>query len=312
MFTKNKIIYIIISLLFAFNLSAKSFVIEIIGNDHTDTDVVFSLLDDKPESLNIEYSNYLLKKLNQSGLFKNIRVEMNVNKYIIYVEEYPSINKIYYRNNKRLKDEDLHSIETELKIINLNPNQIHKFIDQIKQIYKSFGYNQIKIEFKTEIYEQSNTANLYLDINEGRITKIKNIYFIGNNNFDSSLLRSEIKSKTKSLSNIFANNNFKLFQIESDAIIIKNFYQNNGFIDVDVSFDIEYHDKKNKALVYFRISEGLKYNFRKIDHKNLIQDLNNVSSSEINDLLISKSNLIKKPFNRSILDDLKTSIADIL
>ena len=69
--------------------------------------------------------------------------------------------------------------------------------DQIKQIYKSFGYNQIKIEFKTEIYEQSNTANLYLDINEGRITKIKNIYFIGNNNFDSSLLRSEIKSKTK-------------------------------------------------------------------------------------------------------------------
>ena len=263
MLIKNKIIFIIIYI-FAFNLSAKSFVIEIIGNDHTDTDVVYSLLENKPESLNTDYSNYLLKQLNQSGLFKNVRVEMNTDKYIIYVEEYPSINKIYYKNNKRLKDEDFNMIETELNIVNLNPNKIHKFIEQIKEIYKSFGYNQIKIESKSEVHDQSNTANLYLEIYEGEITKIKNIYFVGNSNFDSVVLRGKIKSKIKSLSNIFANNNFKLFQIKNDAIRIENFYKNNGFIDVNVNFDIEYQDKKNKTFIYFRISEGLKYNFRKI------------------------------------------------
>ena len=78
--------------------------------------------------------------------------------------------------------------------------------------------------------KENNTVNLYLEINEGKITKIKNIYFVGNNNFDSNELRSQIKSKIKSLSNIFANNNFKLFQIESDATRIENFYKNNGFI----------------------------------------------------------------------------------
>ena len=307
----NKIIFIIIFIFFAFNLSAKNFVIEIIGNDHTDTDVVYSLLENKPESLNTDYSNYLLKQLNQSGLFKNVRVEMNTDKYIIYVEEYPSINKIYYKNNKRLKDEDFDMIETELNIVNLNPNKIHKLIEQIKEIYKSFGYNQIKIESKSEVHDQSNTANLYLEIYEGEITKIKNIYFVGNSNFDSVVLRGKIKSKIKSLSNIFANNNFKLFQIKNDAIRIENFYKNNGFIDVNVNFDIEYQDKKNKAFIYFRISEGLKYNFRKIDYENLIEDLDNVLSSEIDDLLVSNSNLIKKPFNQSVLEDLETSIADI-
>ena len=311
MLIKNKIIFIIIFIFFAFNLSAKSFVIEIIGNDHTDTDVVYSLLENKPESLNTDYSNYLLKQLNQSGLFKNVRVEMNTDKYIIYVEEYPSINKIYYKNNKRLKDEDFDMIETELNIVNLNPNKIHKLIEQIKEIYKSFGYNQIKIESKSEVHDQSNTANLYLEIYEGEITKIKNIYFVGNSNFDSVVLRGKIKSKIKSLSNIFANNNFKLFQIKNDAIRIENFYKNNGFIDVNVNFDIEYQDKKNKAFIYFRISEGLKYNFRKIDHENLFEDLDNVLSSEIDDLLVSNSNLIKKPFNQSVLEDLETSIADI-
>ena len=223
MLIKNKIIFIIIFILFSFNVFANNIDIEIIGNDHTDTDVVYSLLKDKPESLNSEYSNYLMKQLNQSGLFKNVRVEMNTDKYIIYVEEYPSLIKIYYKNNKRLKDEDFDMLEKDLNIFNLNTNKINKFIEQIKEIYKSFGYNQINIELKSEVYEQSNTANLYLQINEGEITKINNIYFIGNSNFDDDILKSKIKSKIKSLSNIFANNNFKLFQVESDTRRIENY-----------------------------------------------------------------------------------------
>ena len=79
-----------------------------------------------------------------------------------------------------------------------------------------------------------------------------------------------------------------------------------------MNFDIEYENKKNKALIYFRISEGQKYIFRNIDYENSIEDLNNVVSSEIDNLLISNSNLINKPFNQSTLDHLKTLIADIL
>ena len=96
MLIKNKIILSIILIFFAFDLSAENYFIEIIGNDNTDTDVVYSLLENKPESLSSEYSNYLLKQLNQSGLFKNVRVEMNTERYIVYIEEYPNINKIFY------------------------------------------------------------------------------------------------------------------------------------------------------------------------------------------------------------------------
>ena len=103
---------------------------------------------------------------------------------------------------QRLSEKHLKQLKSKFKYIkfyNLNPNQIHNFIQQIKEIYKSFGYNLIKIEFQSEVDLESNTANLYLDIHEGKITKIKNIYFVGNDNFDSNILRSEIKSKIKSL-----------------------------------------------------------------------------------------------------------------
>ncbi|SVA57516.1 uncharacterized protein METZ01_LOCUS110370, partial [marine metagenome] len=61
-----------------------------------------------------------------------------------------------------------------------------------------------------------------------------------------------------------------------------------------------------------RILEGPKYIFRNIDYENSIEDLNKALSSEINNLLISNSNLKNNPFNQSTLDDLKTLIADIL
>ena len=87
MHIKNKIIITIILIVFAFDLSAKTYFIEIIGNDHTDTEVVYSLLENKPESLNIEYSNYLLKQLNQSGLFKNVifLIILMISVYIIFL-----------------------------------------------------------------------------------------------------------------------------------------------------------------------------------------------------------------------------------
>ena len=47
-------------------------------------------------------------------------------------------------------------------------------------------------------------------------------------------IREIIKSKTKSIRNIFANNNYKPNVFERDKYIIINYYKNNGFLDVNV------------------------------------------------------------------------------
>ena len=92
-------------------------------------------------------------------------------KYIISVVEFPNIKKIYFDKNERLKDEDLSNIANELDISNLNPNLINKFINETTKVYESFGYNNIKITYYDNIFTDSNTAELFFEINEGEITK---------------------------------------------------------------------------------------------------------------------------------------------
>ena len=80
---------------------------DIQGNKFTDSDVIISLLSEMPDSTNEEKSNEIIKILNASNLFSDVRVSFNNNKYTILVKEFPNINKLYFQNNERLDNEEL-------------------------------------------------------------------------------------------------------------------------------------------------------------------------------------------------------------
>ena len=65
-----------------------------------------------------------------------------------------------------------------------------------------------------------------------KITKINQIIINGNNSLSMMILREIIKSKTKTLINIFANNNYKPTIVEIMNRKIINFYKNKGFLNV--------------------------------------------------------------------------------
>ena len=101
-----------------------------------------------------------------------------------------------------------------------------------KKIYQSFGYNNIQIDYSEKKYEETNTVDLYFDINEGKITKINKIIINSNKFILDQDIRAIIKSKTKTIRNIFANNNYKPNVVERDKYLIINYYKNNGYLDV--------------------------------------------------------------------------------
>ena len=157
-----------ISLLFLLFISksvfANNLVFEINGNQFTDTQAILSLLNKIPENANEEYSNQIIKVLNESNLFSDVRVNFENNKYIIFLKEFPNIDNLYFKNNKRLKDEELEFIATEINLTNINNSSINLFINETKKIYESFGYNNIEIEYSEKIYQDSNTADIYFNI----------------------------------------------------------------------------------------------------------------------------------------------------
>ena len=283
--------------------------IEVEGNNFTDDDVILSLLSDKPKNINENYSNYIIKTLDDSNLFDSVYVITSDNKYTIYIKEYANLKKISYRNNERIKKDELNYIANELKLTNLNENTINLFISEVKKLYESFGYNNVKIIYTKDIDENTNTANLDFEFDEGTITKINKITFDGNITFDNQTLSNVIESKTKSLRNIFANNNYKNYLIEKDKFTLLQFYKNNGFIDITIEYKIEYLDT-NKVNVFFYISEGEIYNFKNInisDEANLIdEETINLINNEINKIITVNNTYSQEKIN--ILKDNITSL----
>ncbi len=285
-------------------------IIEIQGNNFTDADVILSLLEDKPAEIDNKYSNYIIKELNNSKLFENVEVEINENKYIIIVKEYSNIKKVSYVNNDRLKDDELDLIMQQLEITNLDPIKINLFIQETKLIYESFGFNNIKINYEKSINKDSNTANVVFKFDEGKITKINQIFFEGNNLIDSQELRNKIKSKTKSLTNIFANNNYKKNVLKRDEVLVTKLYKNRGYVDAKITTKVEFL-KNNRVNIYFKINEGNIYNFSSIK----LNDSNKILSKKILNQInenISEQLIEDKTFSLDKINKLKENIADLI
>ena len=293
-------------------LFSNEILFDIQGNDFTDTEAILSILNQIPDTSNKESTNDIIRVLNDSDLFSDVQVKLLENKYLIIVKEYPNIDKLDFKNNERLKDEDLQLIASQINLTKFNKSSINLFIKELKNTYQSFGYNNVQIDYSEKKYPKTNTVDLNFDINEGKITKINKIIINSNNFILDEDIRAIIKSKTKTITNIFANNNFKPNVVEKDKYLIINYFKEFGYIDVNVETKIEYL-KTDKVNIYFYIEEGDEYAFSSInieDNKNILDDktLNKISEkiklflSNEEIYSIKKVNNIEKDVSAIVLD----------
>ncbi len=307
---RSKIIFFIYIFLFSGNIYSNEISFKIEGNQYTDYDVILSILKNIPENIDEEYTNEIIKILNNSNLFSDVKVKFIDNEYIIIVNEYPNINNLFFEKNERLDDEELKLIANQINFNKFNNSSINLFIKEIKKVYESFGYNNVQVQYTDKIYKETNTADLYFTINEGSITKINQLIFDGNKTIFTQEIRQIIKSKTKTLRNVFANNNFKPSVVERDKFIIINYYKNKGFIDVDVKYNIEYLDT-NKVNIYFNIDEGDIYLLSNIN----IDDTNKILNKNTLELIKNENDIFlmkEKNFSIDKIQELKKKISSII
>ena len=305
----NLKIYTFLLILFSNSLRAyeNNFDFEISGNKNTDKEVILTIIDKIPEDINDDFSNYILKELNNAGLFKDIKIKFENNKYYIDVEEYPVIQKIYFKGNKRFKNEELNQLVDELNFNIFNEDNIKSLKSELNFIYSSFGYNNIKIDFTNEISDQ-NLATVYVDITENKITKIKSIKFIGNRDVNDIDLSTIIKSKVKKLTNIFANNNFKPMQVDTDKQRLINFYREKGYADIQINYNIEFYDN-NSVILYYNINEGILYELGEIIFSNNTQDKN---ITTILESYFKRDMYDNSVYNISLSENIENDISNII
>ena len=76
-----------------------------------------------------------------------------------------------------------------------------------------------------------------------------------------------------------------MYELSQDELNIKEFYNNNGFKDVDIKVETEYFSNKNHFNIYFYINEGNKYLFNEINLLVSIDDFSDSHKDELTTLL---------------------------
>jgi outer membrane protein insertion porin family len=283
--------------------------INIVGNVRVNSSTIESLVDKKIPNIDSIFINNLTKKIYDTDLFADVKISFNQETLSISVIENPIVNFFYING---IKDSDLDQVN---KIITLKENSIFsssklkKDIEATKEFLNTSGYYQASI-LPEVIKTDNNQVNLIINIDKKDISKIKNIYFIGNKHFSNSQLMDVITSSEDGWWKFFSTSALSEQRIEYDKQLLKDFYKSKAFYDIQIESAFASVDKNNNFTLTFSINSGNKYKFGDYDLKFSGITLKEADIKEIKNI---SEKLLKNEFYSPLtINKLNKQISDLL
>ncbi len=209
--------------------------------------------------------NTLIKKLYETTFFSNISVNLKNNVLQINVKENPIINTIRFDGEKAKKyKEKIRELLTLREKSSYISSNIKSDINLIKAFYRTLGFYFVKIDAEIEELKK-NRVNIVYTIDKGEKAKIAKIYFLGDKKIRDKKLRDIVTSQESRFWKFISRNVYlSESRIELDKRLLKNYYKNKGYYEVNVvSSNVEYAEGEGFVLTY-SIDAGTRYRFNKI------------------------------------------------
>ncbi|MEE2970039.1 MAG: outer membrane protein assembly factor BamA [Pseudomonadota bacterium] len=216
-----------------------------------------------------------LKSLFVTGLFADVILRREGHAVVVRVVENPIINRIVFEGNKRISDEILNDEVRLRSRVVFTRARVQQDVQRIIQIYRRSGRFAAKIEPKV-IQLPQNRVDLVYEINEGELTEIKKIAFIGNSKISDSKLQSVIQTKETAWYRYFsASDTYDPDRLTFDRELLRRHYLAGGYADFRVvSAVAELSPDKSGFYITFTVEEGERYKFGKVDISTALRDLN--------------------------------------
>ena len=220
------------------------------------------------------YSNEIvqedIKALYRTGYIRNVRIfaqpEGDGVKVTVAVQTQEVLREIEINGAERVKPKRLRK---EIKVrLNqaVNEQALEEARQKIIEIYQGKGYTDVSVEFRVEpIDEKRGTARVVFTVTEGVKGAISQIRFEGNAHINQKALRKQMKTRGRTLI-YFMDKTGRLdeVQLEQDLDKIREYYQNHGFIDVEIKEVRKDRTPKGPMIITIVIAEGPQYHVRKL------------------------------------------------
>ena len=217
-------------------------------NDHVDANVI----------------NNTFKNLFRTDYFKDLKINYNSGVLEIVVEENPIIQEVIIngiKNKSLLKQ--LEKITRKIEKYPFIETNIINQKNQLNNIVRLNGFYFSSIN--TEVIDNNNNSvNLIYNFDLGERAKINSINFVGKKIFKTRKLRKIILSEeTKPWKFITKNKFLDPNRISTDINLLKAFYKNRGYFNVQVKSSYATLDDNNNFTLTFTIDSGEKFYFDK-------------------------------------------------
>ena len=201
-----------------------------------------------------------IKNLWAHGLFADVRIVQDQRTpdgliVAIEVKEYPRLEKVLIRGNKKIKKDDIEKEIGFFKYQVVSATQITKARKKLLGLYAEKGYTLAEVKTDTLTTEFPNRVNLVLDIDEGQKVQIKEIRFFGNAVFEDKKLRKQMKETKED--RWWRGADFDKEKYVEDKDKVLEFYRNNGYRDAEILKDsLYYDDQKKDMFIDLWVAEG--------------------------------------------------------
>src|SRR6266702_4662787 len=211
-----------------------------------------------------------VEALYKSGAVQNVRIfgqpQADGVKVIVQVQTRLLAREIVIEGAERIGAKKLRK-EIKLKLNQpIKEEDLEEAREKIIEIYQSHGFTDVGVQFRVDPIDPTHgTARVVFTVNEGAKGAVAQISFEGNAHFSAWRLRKEMKTKRKTIVS-FLDKSGRLdeAQLQQDLDSLREWYQNHGFIDVEIKDVRRERNTKGALTITIVIAEGPQYHVRNL------------------------------------------------
>ena len=249
--------------------------IRVEGNQRIEAATVVSYMTIKPgDPVDAAEIDRSLKTLFVTGLFADVTLRQEADVLVVSVVENPIINRVAFEGNRKLDTDDFEE-EVQLKPrVVYTRSKVQTDVQRIIELYRRSGRFAATVEPKV-IQLPQNRVDLVFEINEGPVTGVRRINFLGNKKFSSGRLRQEIATKeTRFWRFLTSNDNYDPDRLTFDREVLRRFYLARGYADFRVISAVAELTRDGKDFfITFTVDEGKRYRIGDVDINTQLAEL---------------------------------------
>lgn len=243
--------------------------IRVEGVQRTEPGTVFSYLPVRVgDRFDPERGSQAIRALYASGLFKDVKLEVDGDVLVVVVEERPAVAAVELAG---VKEFDKDQVVKSLREVGLAEGRIfdrsllERSEQELRRQYLSRGLYGVEVKTTVTPIER-NRVNVSMVVDEGEVARIRTITFTGNEVFSDSTLRGAMELSTPDwLSWYTKRDQYSRQKLGADLESIRSFYLNRGFLDFRIeSTQVSISPDKNDIFINVNVFEGERYTLSSI------------------------------------------------